>query len=351
VQQPIDLSPRVVTLGTAGGPRWWSSRTGQHRHGIATAVVVGDAYYLVDAGLGAGRQLERADLSFNDMRAMFITHLHSDHTVDIPSLLTMGLYTRDTDRAPIAVFGPGNRGILPPVSPRAEAAPQPVCPDHPTPGTYDLVHSIVQAYATDLNDRILDALRPSPLDSFSVTDIQIPADIGYHPNDNPTPAAMAPFEVYRDDLVTVTAILVEHPPVAPAFAFRFDTVAGSVTISGDTTATDNLVTLATDTDLLLHEAIDFDWVEAAYGDGKTETEQASIDHHWVSHTSPEQAIELATRAGVARLALHHLVPGNTPPERWETLATTFAGDFLIPHDLDSISFAHQDTKTHTKVGA
>lgn len=351
MQQPTDLSPRVVTLGTAGGPRWWSSRTGQHRHGIATAVVVGDAYYLVDAGLGVGRQLERADLPFNDMRAMFVTHLHSDHTVDIPSLLTMGLYARDTDKAPIAVFGPGDRGMLPPVSSRAEVAPQPVCPDNPTPGTYDMVHSIVQAYATDLNDRILDALRPSPLDCFSVTDIQIPYDIGYHPNDNPTPAAMAPFEVYRDDLVTVTAILVEHPPVAPAFAFRFDTAAGSVTISGDTTATDNLVTLATGTDLLLHEAIDFDWVESAYGGGKTETEQASIDHHRVSHTSPEQAIDLATRAGAARLALHHLVPGNTPPERWETLAATFAGDFLIPHDLDSISFARQDTNTHTKVGA
>src|SRR5690625_2882898 len=72
VPQKINLAPRVVTLGTAGGPRWWSSRTGQHRHGIATAVVVGDDYYLVDAGLGVGRQLERADLSFNNMRAMFV---------------------------------------------------------------------------------------------------------------------------------------------------------------------------------------------------------------------------------------------------------------------------------------
>lgn len=352
--QQTDLTPRIVTLGTAGGPRWWTSKTGQHRHGIATAVVVGDAYYLVDAGLGVGRQLERAELSFNDMRALFVTHLHSDHTVDIPSLLTMGLYARDIqDKGPIQIFGPGDRGMLPPVSPRAEVDPQPICPDNPTPGTHDMVHSIIQAYATDLNDRILDALRPSPLDCFTVTDIEVPADSGYRPNDNPTPAGMAPFEVYRDDLVTVTAILVEHPPVAPAFAFRFDTVAGSVTISGDTTATDNLVTLATGTDLLLHEAIDFDWVQSAYGGGKTETEQASIDHHRRSHTSPEQAIELATRAGAARLALHHLVPGNTPPERWESLGATFDGDFLIPHDLDSISFAHQETThttTATKVG-
>lgn len=354
MQQELDLAPRIITLGTAGGPRWWSSRTGQHRHGIATAVVVGDQYYLVDVGLGVGRQLERADLSFDDLRAMFITHLHSDHTVDLPSLLTMGLYARDIEaNGPIKIFGPGDRGMLPPVSERAEVAPQPVCPDNPTPGTYGMVHSIVQAYATDLNDRILDALRPSPLDCFTVQDIEIPDDIGYHPNDNPTPAGMAPFEVYRDELVTVTAILVEHPPVAPAFAFRFDTVAGSVTISGDTTATDNLVTLATGTDLLLHEAIDFDWVERAYGGGKTQTDQASIDHHRKSHTSPEQAIDLAERAGAARLALHHLVPGNTPAERWEALGATFSGEFFIPHDLDSISFAHQDSHQvmpHTKVG-
>jgi len=97
VPQKINLAPRVVTLGTAGRSRWWSSCTGQHRHGIATAVVVGDDYYLVGAGLGVGRQLERADLSFDNMRAMCITHLHSDHAVDIPSLLTRGLYARDVD--------------------------------------------------------------------------------------------------------------------------------------------------------------------------------------------------------------------------------------------------------------
>ena len=354
MQRETSLVPRIVTLGTAGGPRWWSSRTGQHRHGIATAVVVGEQYYLVDAGVGVGRQLERADLPLDNMRAMFVTHLHSDHTVDLPSLLTMGLYARDIEaNGPIKIFGPGDRGMLPPVSARAVVAPQPVFPENPTPGITGMVQSIVQAYATDLNDRILDALRPSPLDCFTTHDIQIPAESGYHPNDNPTPAGMAPFEVYRDDLVTVTAILVEHPPIAPAFAFRFDTAEGSVTISGDTTATDNLVTLAEGADLLLHEAIDFEWVEKAYGGGKSETEQASIDHHRKSHTSPEQAIELARRAGAARLALHHLVPGNTPKERWEALGATFEGEFFIPHDLETISFAHQDLlvpTAQTKVG-
>ena len=70
--------------------------------------------------------------------------------------------------------------------------------------------------------------------------------------------------VHEDENVRVTAILVEHPPVAPAFAFRFDTAEGSVTISGDTAPTQNLVRLARDTDLLMHEAIDFDWVRRGY---------------------------------------------------------------------------------------
>lgn len=351
----LNLAPRVVTLGTAGGPRWWASKNGQHRHGIATAVVVGESFYLVDAGLGVGRQLEKAGLTFNQMRALFVTHLHSDHTVDIPSLLLMGLYERDLGMLdPIQVFGPGDRGALPPVSPRAEVAPSPVFPENPTPGISGLVNSVVQAFATDFNDRILDALRPSPLDCFTTTDIAIPSGIGYHPNDNPTPAGMAPFEIYRDELVTVTAILVEHPPVAPAFAFRFDTAQGSVTISGDTTATDNLVTLAQGTDLLLHEAIDFDWVAARYGSSDSEADQASIDHHRKSHTSPEQTIELAERAGASRLALHHLVPGSTPEARWAELASSFSGEFFIPDDLDSISFARNVAAVDTtpiKVGA
>ena len=122
---------------------------------------------------------------------------------------------------------------------------------------------MVNAYATDLNDRIFDTLRPAPQEMFDVTDIAIPDGSGYHPNDNPTPA-MEPFEVYRDENVTVTAILVEHPPVATAFAFRFDTSEGSVTVSGDTAPTEKLVRLARDTDLLMHEAIDFDWVRKAY---------------------------------------------------------------------------------------
>ncbi|HRO95237.1 MAG TPA: hypothetical protein PLJ28_15095 [Citricoccus sp.] len=55
--ESADLAPRVITLGTAGGPRWWGTDpVGRRRNGIATAVVVGPAVYVVDCGRGASTQ-------------------------------------------------------------------------------------------------------------------------------------------------------------------------------------------------------------------------------------------------------------------------------------------------------
>ncbi|MBO1268168.1 MBL fold metallo-hydrolase [Arthrobacter cavernae] len=334
-----NLHPYVVTLGTAGGPRWWEAAEASERSGIATAVVVGDAFYVVDFGQGAGRRLSQSGLKLKDMRALFITHLHSDHVYDLAGLGIFGLYAfQDRTENPVRIIGPGNRGELPPVSPRAVVAPAPLAPECPTPGTREMFEKLMAAHATDLNDRILDSLKPSPLDVFRAEDITIPASSGYHPNASPTPA-MEPFEVYKDELVTVTAILVEHPPVAPAFAFRFDTAEGSVTISGDTCFTQNLVTLAQGTDLLLHEAIDFDWVESLYADKADEASRAARDHHYKSHTSVRDAAKAAEAAGARQLALHHLVPGSAADRIWEEAAEHFEGRFILPRDLDVIPFA------------
>lgn len=331
--------PHIVTLGTAGGPKWWPSGGGGDRAGIATAVVVEDSFYLVDCGLGVGRQLARAGLRLADMRAVFLTHLHSDHTIDLASLAIFGLYEM-LDRAgdPVRLLGPGNRGVLPKPSPRAVVPPSPLAPHRPTPGTSEMFEQLMHAHATDLNDRIIDSLRPSPLDLFHATDIEIPGHVGFHPNDAPTPP-MVPFTIHEDDLVQVSAILVEHPPIAPAFAFRFETADGSVTISGDTAPTRNMITLAEDTDLLLHEAIDFDWVETLYGAAADPASRAARDHHHKSHTSPRDAARIAREAGAKQLALHHLVPGHADPAVWLSAAADFPGLFHVPQDLDVIEFS------------
>ncbi|WP_353813584.1 MBL fold metallo-hydrolase [Agromyces sp. SYSU T00266] len=331
---------RIVTLGTAGGPRWWTPIDAHSRFGISTAVAVGDRVYLVDAGLGAGRQFTRAGFRMDQLGGIFLTHLHSDHTTDLANLALFGMFGLSGEGAPIPIIGPGDRGALPPVSPRATVPPRPVAPHLPTPGTADLFRLLMEAQATDLNDRVLDALRPSPMDLFDARDIAIPAGIGYHPNDAPTPD-MDPFTVFEDDRVRVDAILVQHPPIAPAFAFRFTTDEGSVAISGDTAPCANTVRLAADVDLLLHEAISFEWVAEAYGSREDETSRASIDHHRKSHTSVEEAIALAQEAGARRLALHHLVPGHLPTDAWLRAAAGADLEVLVPDDLARISFARE----------
>ncbi|WP_238439347.1 MBL fold metallo-hydrolase [Microbacterium sp. JZ31] len=331
-----DHRMRVITLGTAGGPRWWKP-DGQDRAGIATAVAVGDRFYLVDAGDGVGRRIRQAGLDLSNLGGIFLTHLHSDHTIGLPALAVFGMHElQGRSTHPVPIVGPGDRGALPPVSPRAAVAPRPVAADDPTPGTVGLVHGIVRAFATDLNDRVLDSLRRHPLELMDPRDIAIPSGIGYHPNLAPTPD-MEPFVVFEDDRVRVSAILVEHPPIAPAFAFRIDAEEGSVTFSGDTCETDNLVRLARDTDLLLHEAIDFEWVDGLYGARTDEEGRASRDHHYKSHTSVEGACRVAERAGARRLALHHLVPGHTDASVWARGEALLPGRFLVPADLDVIS--------------
>lgn len=328
--------PYVVTLGTAGGPRWWSDHRGEPRAGIATAVVVDDSWYLVDCGYGAGRQANRAGLSMADLRGVFVTHLHSDHVVDLPALLLFGAFElKDSVPEAIPVIGPGDRGKLPPLSSRAMRTPEPIAPAQPTPGVRGLIDGLLAAYATDANDRIFDSLAKSPADQFRAEEIAIPDECGFDPDERVAPP-MEPIVVHVDERVTVSAILVSHHPTAPAFAYRFDTAAGSVTISGDTAPCDNLVRLATDTDLLLHEAINLDSLARQYTDA--EMLQATMDHHRRAHTTPLQAGEIAARAGARHLALHHLVPSHGAPEVWERAGETYSGPLSVPDDLAIIPF-------------
>ena len=124
----------------------------------------------------------------------------------------------------------------------------------------------------------------------------------------------------------------QHHPVAPAFGFRLDAGGVSVTISGDTGPCGNLERLANGTDLLLHEAIDIDSILAVYAKDRPETAEAMRDHHMRAHTTPQQAADIAARAGAKTLALHHLVPGDAD---FGSLIPTsgFDGPIHLPDDL------------------
>ncbi|SEI94343.1 Ribonuclease BN, tRNA processing enzyme [Arthrobacter sp. yr096] len=335
-----DYHTRLALLGTAAGRTFWG---GTERQGISSALAVGDAVYLIDCGDGWARRYLQAGLGtqkefsgLEGLEGVFITHMHSDHLIDYPSLLifgsTDGLAVR---KKPVQVFGPGSRGKLVPLSPSATDTPPVINPENPTPGISDMTEYVYQAYAADLNDNMRDSLKPDPHTLINVSEVVVPPGLVVNPDVDPAPP-MEPLHVYEDENVRVTATLVKHPPVYPALAYRFDTAEGSVVFSGDTAYSDNLIRLAQGADILVHEVIDPRWVESLFPSPPTPAQEAKIHHLINSHTSIEEVGVVAENAGVKTLVLSHLAPADNPKNRWLEAGRSFSGRLVVGDDLMQI---------------
>lgn len=293
--QPDHRGLSVVTLGVAAGPAIRGTE-----NGIATAVVVNDRFYMVDFGLGCTRAAHEAGLRGQKLAAGFITHLHSDHVAELPAFLLYNWgspvngYTQ-----PVPFYGPGQD-------------PDIVAAGTALAGTRGLFDGIREAFSYDIDVRVRDEGRP-PLDNL----------LRAHEICVPPRGSTDIFPVYADELVSVHAVLVDHPPVFPAVAFRIDTEFGSVTLSGDTAHCPALARLARGTDLLIHEAVNVDFYRDAGFDG------AFLKHQIASHTSPEDAGRIAHDAGAGHLVLSHLA-GSAPREWWsERAGNTFGGPITV----------------------
>jgi ribonuclease BN (tRNA processing enzyme) len=333
---------RLVLLGTSGGPIWWAD---SNRRGIASALVVDDAVYMVDCGDGAPEAWRPAGLlgpgqGQNDMRqlrAVFLTHLHSDHVTDYPTLLLQGWVGGGlgTAERPVHVYGPERRKGLPHTFPPGRPAPMPVHPENPGAGTVDMTESLLAAFSTDINDRMYDSASPDIRSRVQAHDISIPpgATIPSSP-----PPRVSPFLVHEDDRVKVTATLVDHGQMYPSFGFRFDTDDGSVVFSGDTTVSPNLVELAQGCDYLVHEVIDREWVEQSIASLPVppETKEAFLNHMIGAHTTVEQVGQVAQEAGARTLVLNHFVPGHLPDSTWRRAGRHFDGRLVVGKDLQQI---------------
>jgi ribonuclease BN (tRNA processing enzyme) len=325
---------RLVLLGTAGGPVWYG-----HREGIGSAVVVEGNVYLVDCGEGVGQQYRRAGFApfegrrtLQGLRAIFLTHLHSDHCVDYFNLLLFSWFNGiGLNQHVVQVYGPGDRGSLPPLF-GPDPAPPVQNPEKPTPGTVEMTRYLVQAFAADINERMRDDRRPALETRFRAHDIPLPGAVVAAANADPAPE-MEPIDVYEDENVEVRAILVPHPPAFPSFAYRFDTADGSVVFSGDTTVSANLVKLARGADVLVHEVMDRAWAEARFEPPLDAPQQAAVNHLVGSHTTIEQVGGVAERAGVGTLVLNHFVPADNPQERWLEAGDGFSGRLVVGEDL------------------
>ena len=141
--------------------------------------------------------------------------------------------------------------------------------------------------------------------------------------------------IMRDENVRVTATLVNHPPITPSFAYRFDATDRSIVISGDTTPSDNLVKLARGADVLVHSVLYVPALDRLVARVPNATGlRASI---MANQTSAEDAGRVAQAAGVRTLVLSHFVPADDPEvtdQMWIDAARThFHGSVIVGKDL------------------
>ncbi len=369
----LSAGTRVVLLGTSGGPTWWPD---SQRMGISSALVVQDTnandhIYVIDLGPGASQRLAEAfnagtytnfggvDVQtgyssfLKQVRALFFTHLHMDHTADFPTLLLCGqgagllAYPDSEADKRLQVFGPGRRGQLDDIYPPGRTnVPPTLNPLNPTPGTMEMMQYLLPAYAQTINNFTRDSgwsdfskllsMHDIPFPQLPRADYPIDPQTGQARNTAPWPE-MDPIFVYQDEFVRVTATLGDHGPVYPNFAYRFDTADGSVVFSGDTGyPCTNLIRLAQGADIMVHEVIDQAFIDNLFPPPLTPVMAAMKYHLESSHTSITNVGKQAAAANVGTLVLNHIVPANTAAARLQQAQQNFAGTLIVGSDLTEI---------------
>ncbi len=205
-QQPaarVGPDIRVILLGTQAGPTFAAQRLG-----IGTLVIAGKEQLLFDAGRGITTGMVRAGVDAAAVTRVFLTHLHSDHIISLPELI-ISPWAFQGRAVPLQVWGPD--------------------------GTRAMMQHFEEALAFDIHMR-RDVDEKFPAEGVRVLATDIREGI-----------------VYESNGVKVTAFLVDHGPVKPAFGYRIDFKGRSVAISGDTRPTANLVKYCAGVDLLIHE--------------------------------------------------------------------------------------------------
>ena len=272
---------RVVMLGT-GTPN-----ADPERSGPCVAIVAGGRAYLVDAGPGlvrraaaAARARGIAALAPEKLGVVFLTHLHSDHTLGLPDLmLTPWVLERSK---PLEVFGP--------------------------PGTRRMVSSLLEAYREDIAIRER-GLEPEKSEGWRTRAIEA-----------------APGVVYRDSNVTVTAFAVPHANWSHAYGYRFETRDRTIVVSGDTRPSDAIVRACDGCDVLVHEV---------YSSERFATRPPEWRrYHADAHTSATELAAIATRARPKLLLLYHQLFWGATDEALEAeVRAGFDGVVVSARDL------------------
>lgn len=272
IAQPAQDALRITFCGTSG------PLPVRDRAKPCLAVEAGEGFYLVDVGPEATENLMVWRMPIAKAKAVFLTHLHSDHIGDLGEF---NLQSWVGGRAaPLALVGP--------------------------PGTEAVAAGFNQAYELDRGYRHA---------HHEHGDVRMPLAAGELAAKVIAPPASGSTLAWRDGDLTVTAIVVAHEPASPAYAYRFDYKGRSVVVSGDTRKWDPLALAAKGADVLVHEAQDNDMTRTlAQGlAGMGQPRMGAIMADTTSyHTSPVEAAGIARQAGVRALVLTHLTQAGLP---------------------------------------
>ena len=283
-QQTTTPKTRLILLGTGGGPRPRKSR-----HPSAQVILINGAAYVIDCGDGVAARLAEAGVALPSLRHVFITHHHSDHNADYGNLLLIAWASGLRSR--VDTWGP------PPIA--------------------KMTRLFLEMNDYDIKTRTADEGR-------------LPLGPLIHPHDVSKAGV-----VMKDDNVSVRCALVEHPPVTPAFAYRFDSADRSIVISGDTKYSEALVRLAQGADVLVHEVMYPSAIDRLVAPlpNAVALKRSILSHH----SSPEDAGRVAASAGVKTLVLSHFVPAEDAAiseQAWiDGARTAFKGDIIAGRDL------------------
>ena len=270
----------VVVLGT-GTPA-----ADPDRSGPSIAIVVNNTAYLVDCGPGVVRRAAAAEkngikaLKVTEIRTLFITHLHSDHTLGYPDLIFSPWVLGRT--APLTAYGP--RGLR------------------------KMTGHIEKAWEKDID------VRRRGLEQANATGYRVIVH------------EIKPGVVYRDGNVTVTAFAVRHGIWDEAYGYTFQTADRKIVISGDTAPVESVVKACDGCDVLLHEV---------YNPAGDELNTP----HWKEyfgtfHTSPRELGEIARRAHPKLLVLYHQVLERLPEgDLVKQVKESYSGPFVSAKDL------------------
>jgi ribonuclease Z len=282
------------------------------------AVIAGGKLYVVDTGARSSGNLVSWRLPVEKIGGVFLTHFHSDHIGDLGEL-NMQSWTLGRD-TPLNVYGP--------------------------PGVDRVVAGFSQAYNLDQNYRSathgvkLMALANGHMVSHTVV---MPGE--------DTGAMNRTATVLDADGLKVTAIEVNHKPVQPAYAYRFDYKGRSLVISGDTSYHLPLAEAAKDTDVLFHEAQARHMVKAMQqitvetGQIRLSAMLADIQRY---HTTTLEAAEIGNQSNAKLLAIYHADPPvlNVLLEKIFTrgIDKVRRGDWLVVQDGTLIELPMDSSK-------